>query len=206
MRLTELSKSGGCGCKVAPAALQNLLLQAGIQNKNAPAALLVGTENADDAAVWKINDETAIVTSVDFFAPLVDNPHDFGRIAAANALSDIYAMGGKPFLALALSAMPRDVVSDDVIAQIFAGGRTMCEAAGVVVAGGHSIEAVEPLYGLAVLGTTSPHHLLTNGGGLIGDALILGKPLGVGVLAAAHRRAVLPAEDYDLMLSSMRNR
>ena len=203
MRLTELSKSGGCGCKVAPAALRDLLLRVGMGGETAPQALLVGAENADDAAVWKINDDTAIIASADFFAPLVDVPGDFGRIAAANALSDIYAMGGKPLFALALSAMPRGVLSDEIIAEILAGGRTMCEKAGVIIAGGHSIETSEPLYGLAVLGVAHPNRLLTNGGGVVGDVLLLGKPLGVGVLSASHRRGQLSAENYAELLSLM---
>lgn len=198
MRLTEFASGGGCGCKLSPPLLHDLLQQANIFSPP-PAQLLVGAAGADDAAVWQLNDAQALVASADFFSPLVDDGYEFGRIAAANALSDIYAMGAKPLLALALAAMPAQL-PQEVMAAVMAGGQAMCAQAGAVVAGGHSINAKEPLYGLAVLGLVHPQHLLTNAGGCAGDVLLLGKPLGVGVLAAAARQGDLPAEEMAVLL------
>ncbi len=167
-----------------------------------PAALLAGAENSEDAAVWLIDSEIALIASADFFAPMVDSPHDFGRIAAANAISDIYAMGARPLFALALTAMP-DTLSDEAIADILAGGAACCEEAGVIIAGGHSIGTAEPLYGLAVIGQTHPDKLLTNGGAQAGDCLILGKPLGVGLMSSAHRKQTLSDDDYAKMVNNI---
>lgn len=168
-----------------------------------PEALLVGSDGADDAAVWQLNNDCAIAATADFFAPMVDSPRDFGRIAATNALSDIYAMGARPLLALALTAMPRNKISSKDIANILAGGRETCRAAGVVIAGGHSIDTAEPLYGLAVLGQAHPNHILTNGGAKVGDTVILGKSLGVGLMSAAHKKSELTESDYAQMVESM---
>jgi len=199
-RLTSLAHGGGCGCKIAPAVLQDIL-------KAMPAAaafpsLLVGTETSDDAAVWKLNDTQALVATTDFFMPVVDDPFDFGRIAATNALSDVYAMGGTPILALAIVGMPIATLSPATIGEILAGGASVCAAAGVPVAGGHSIDSVEPIYGLVALGLVHPDRVLTNRGAKAGDVLILTKPLGVGVYSAAFKQERLDAEGYAAMIAS----
>ena len=199
-RLTSLAHGGGCGCKIAPAVLQEILAKM-------PAAaafpnLLVGTETSDDAAVWRLNDEQALVATTDFFMPVVDDPFDFGRIAATNALSDIYAMGGTPILALAIVGMPIDKLSPDTIGQILAGGASVCAAAGIPVAGGHSIDSVEPIYGLVALGLVHPDRVLKNSGAKAGDVLILTKPLGVGVLSAAFKQEKLDAVGYAALIAT----
>jgi len=160
-RLTSLSHGGGCGCKIAPGVLSALLARSTPLTATFP-NLLVGTETADDAAVYKLNDEQAIVATTDFFMPIVDDPYDFGRIAATNALSDVYAMGGKPILALALVGMPINTLPHEVIAQVLRGGEDVCAAAGIPVAGGHSIDSVEPIYGLAALGVVHPERVKRN--------------------------------------------
>ncbi len=200
VRLTSLAHGGGCGCKIAPAVLQEIL-------SKMPAAaafpnLLVGTETSDDAAVWRLNDEQALVATTDFFMPVVDDPFDFGRIAATNALSDIYAMGGTPILALAILGMPIDKLSPATIGQILAGGASVCAAAGIPVAGGHSIDSVEPIYGLVALGLVHPGRVLKNSGAKVGDVLILTKPLGVGVLSAAFKQEKLDAGGYDALIAT----
>ncbi len=200
VRLTSLAHGGGCGCKIAPAVLQEILAKM-------PAAaafpnLLVGTETSDDAAVWRLNDEQALVATTDFFMPVVDDPFDFGRIAATNALSDIYAMGGTPILALAIVGMPIDKLSPDTIGQILAGGASVCAAAGIPVAGGHSIDSVEPIYGLVALGLVHPDRVLKNSGAKSGDVLILTKPLGVGVLSAAFKQEKLDAVGYAALIAT----
>ena len=200
VRLTSLAHGGGCGCKIAPGVLQEILAKT-------PAAaafphLLVGTESADDAAVWKLNDQLAIVATTDFFMPVVDDPFDFGRIAATNALSDIYAMGAKPLFALAIVGMPINVLSLDTIGAILSGGADVCAKAGIPVAGGHSIDSVEPIYGLVALGVVHPDHVLTNRAGRAGDVLILTKGLGVGVLSAAFKQERLDAEGYAQLIVS----
>lgn len=197
-----MAKGGGCGCKLSPTLLRDLLQSAKIYD-TPPAALLVGAKTADDAAVWQLDEETAIVSTADFFSPLVDDARDFGRIAAANAISDVYAMGGEPLFALALAAMPKDILSTETIADIFSGGREICQQAGAVIAGGHSIDAQEPLYGLAVVGRVHPSKLLTNSGAQVGDALLLGKPLGTGILSAAYKKQCLLEDEYEAMLSVM---
>lgn len=200
LRLTSLAHGGGCGCKIAPAVLQEIMARM-------PAAaafpnLLVGTETSDDAAVWRLNDDQALVATTDFFMPVVDDPFDFGRIAATNALSDIYAMGGTPILALAIVGMPIDKLSPETIGQILAGGASVCAAAGVPVAGGHSIDSVEPIYGLVALGLVHPDRLLKNSGGRDGDVLILTKALGVGVLSAAFKQEKLDPAGYAAMIAT----
>ena len=202
-RLTQFATTGGCGCKIAPDKLRALLKQSGVLPPSfIPPALLAGAENAEDAAVWKISEECALVATADFFAPPVDSPRDFGRIAAANAISDVYAMGASPLFALALAAFPAEISEED-IAAAWKGGAEICNEAGAVIAGGHSIAAAEPLYGLAVVGRARPEKILTNGGARAGDKLILGKPLGAGLLAAAHRRGELPEKDYAEMAGAM---
>jgi selenide, water dikinase len=199
-RLTSLSHGGGCGCKIAPGVLADLL------KRSAPMPLfpnlLVGTETADDAAVYKLNDEQAIVATTDFFMPIVDDPFDFGRIAATNALSDVYAMGGKPIFALALVGMPINVLPHDVIAQVLKGGESVCAEAGIPVAGGHSIDSVEPIYGLAAIGIVHPERVKRNAAARAGDVLVLGKPLGVGILSAALKKDQLDAAGYAAMIAA----
>ena len=182
-RLTSLSHGGGCGCKIAPGVLADLLQE--VPPGFGPAALLVGRETADDAAVYSLNAEQAIVATTDFFMPIVDDPFAFGRIAATNALSDIYAMGASPLFALAIVGMPISVLPAAVIRQILAGGEAACRDAGIPIAGGHSIDCVEPIYGLAAIGVVAPHYLKRNSTARARDCLVLGKPLGVGIYAAA---------------------
>jgi selenide, water dikinase len=199
-RLTALSHGGGCGCKLSPGVLAELLK--GSAPATPFAALLVGTETADDAAVYQLSDEQAVVATTDFFMPIVDDPYDFGRIAATNALADVYAMGGRPLLALALLAMPVGVLPLPVIRDILRGGEATCAEAGIPIAGGHSIDSVEPIYGLAVVGVVHPRHLKRNSGAQRGDALILTKPLGVGILSAALKKGQLATADYRALIDT----
>jgi selenide,water dikinase len=202
-RLTSLSHGGGCGCKIAPGVLSELLAtQAPLASGTAFADLLVGRETADDAAVYRLNDEQAIVATTDFFMPIVDDPYDFGRIAATNALSDLYAMGARPILALALVGMPINVLPRETIAAILRGGESVCHEAGIPVAGGHSIDSVEPIYGLAALGVVHPARVKRNSTARAGDILVLGKPLGVGVLSAALKKNELDQAGYAAMIES----
>ncbi len=200
VKLTQLSHGGGCGCKIAPALLQEILGAA--KGKLPYANLLVGTETSDDAAVYRLNDEQAIIATTDFFMPIVDDPFDFGRIAATNALSDVYAMGGTPIMALAIVGMPIGKLSVETIGAILQGGESVCEAAGIPLAGGHSIDSVEPIYGLVALGIVHPDKLKRNSSALAGDALILGKGLGVGVLAQSLKKGVLSAGGYAQMIAT----
>ena len=198
LRLTSLAHGGGCGCKIAPAVLQNIM--AAVPQGLIPPQLLVGTESSDDAAVYQINERQAVVATTDFFTPIVDNPTDFGRIAATNAISDIYAMGGTPILALALVGMPLDRLPIETIGQILQGGASVCRDAGIPVAGGHSIDVVEPIYGLVAIGLVDPAHLKRNSGGQAGDCLVLGKPLGIGILSAALKKDMLSSQGYAEMV------
>jgi selenide,water dikinase len=191
-RLTALAHGGGCGCKLSPAVLREIL--AGMPAAAAFPDLLVGIETGDDAAVYRLNDEQAIVATTDFFMPIVDDPFDFGRIAAANALSDVYAMGGRPLLALAILGIPLGKITPESVRAILAGGAAICAEAGIPVAGGHSIDAPEPIYGLVVIGLVRPDRVLRNSGAASGDVLILTKPLGVGVISAALKSARLEAQ------------
>ncbi|MCX7175219.1 MAG: selenide, water dikinase SelD [Proteobacteria bacterium] len=199
IKLTQFSHGGGCGCKIAPAILTEIL--ANTPMRVIPPELLVGTETSDDAAVYQLNTEQAIVATTDFFTPIVDDPRDFGRIAAANALSDIYAMGGKPIFALAVVGMPLDKLPLDVIREILAGGEEICARAGIPIAGGHSIDVLEPIYGLVGLGIVHPQRVKRNSGALAGDLLILGKPLGIGILSAALKKGLLSSEGYAEMIA-----
>src|SRR5271170_1057513 len=176
-RLTSLSHGGGCGCKIAPGVLTELL-RGSLPNRRYT-DLLVGADTSDDAAVYRLNETQALIATTDFFMPIVDDPFDFGRIAATNALSDIYAMGGRPLLALAIVGMPINTLSQQTIRDILRGGDTVCERAGIPIAGGHSIDSVEPIYGLAVIGVIDPQKVKRNSSARSGDVLILGKPLGV---------------------------
>ena len=199
-RLTSLSHGGGCGCKIAPGVLSDILK--GTTALPVPPELLVGIETADDAAVYKLNDEQALIATTDFFMPIVDDPFDFGRIAATNAISDVYAMGGTPILALALVGMPINVLSTQTIGRILEGGASVCKAAGIPIAGGHTIDSVEPIYGLVAIGLVHPDRIKRNAGARAGDVLVLGKPLGVGVLSAALKKNALPPDGYAQMIAT----
>src|SRR5262245_59969343 len=200
IRLSSLAHGGGCGCKLAPSVLQKLLA-----DQPATAVyrqLLVGTETADDAAVWQLDENTCIIATTDFFMPMVDDPFDFGRIAATNAISDVYAMGGRPIMALAILGMPVDKIPPDMVRAILNGGAAICTEAGIPVAGGHSIDCPEPVYGLAVIGTCRPEHVRRNADVRAGDKLILTKPIGVGIYSAAIKKGVLPPEGYAEMIGT----
>ena len=198
IRLTEFSHGGGCGCKIAPAVLSEMLSTMPL--RGVLPDLLVGTETADDAAVYRLNDTQALVATTDFFTPVVDDPYDFGRIAATNAISDIYAMGARPIMALALVGMPLEKLPVSVIRRVLEGGESVCAQAGIPVAGGHSIDTLEPIYGLVALGLVHPDRVKKNSSGKAGDVLILGKPLGVGILSAAIKKGKLSAAGYAQML------
>jgi selenide,water dikinase len=200
VRLTSLAHGGGCGCKLAPSVLQELLAD---QPAMAPyKQLLVGTENSDDAAVWQLDDETCVIATTDFFMPMVDDPYDFGRIAATNALSDVYAMGGRPIMALAILGMPIDKMSTETVREILKGGAAVCATAGIPIAGGHSIDCPEPVYGLAVIGICKPSDVRRNADVKPGDALILTKPVGVGIYSAAIKKNALPPAGYPEMIAT----
>ncbi len=199
-RLTSLSHGGGCGCKIAPGVLSEILR--GTAAMSLPPELLVGIETSDDAAVYRLNDEQALVATTDFFMPIVDDPHDFGRIAATNAISDVYAMGGRPIFALALVGMPINVLSTATIGRILEGGASACRAAGIPIAGGHTIDSVEAIYGLVALGLVHPDRIKRNADAQPGDVLVLGKPIGVGVQSAALKKNLLDAAGYARMLDT----
>ncbi len=200
LRLTSFSHGGGCGCKIAPGVLAEILKKS--SGFPVPPQLMVGIETADDAAVYKLNEEQALIATTDFFMPIVDDPFDFGRIAATNAISDVYAMGGTPIMALALVGMPIDKLPLEVIGEIIRGGETICAEAGIPVAGGHTIDSVEPIYGLVVMGLVHPSRVKRNAGAKAGDKLILGKPLGVGVLSAALKKNGLDDNGYAAMIAN----
>ena len=200
VRLTQFSHGGGCGCKIAPGVLEKILA------KSAPGLvprdLLVGIETSDDAAVYRINDRQAIVATTDFFMPIVDDPFDFGAIAATNAISDVYAMGGQPLFALALVGMPVNQIPLEVIRKILEGGESVCARAGIPIAGGHTIDSVEPIYGLVAIGLVDPKNVKRNAGARVGDRLVLGKPLGVGIASAALKKGKLDDRGYRAMVDS----
>src|SRR5881394_2162404 len=200
VRLTQFSHGGGCGCKIAPGVLEQILA------KSAPGLipkeLLVGIETADDAAVYQINERQAIVATTDFFMPIVDDPFDFGAIAATNAISDVYAMGGQPLFALALVGMPVNQIPLEVIRKILEGGESVCRQANIPIAGGHTIDSVEPIYGLVAIGLVDPRNLKRNAGAKPGDKLVLGKPLGVGIYSAALKKGRLDEAGYKAMIES----
>ena len=197
-RLTSLAHGGGCGCKIAPGVLTEILKSSPM--RVLPPALLAGVDNNEDAAVYKLNDSQAIVATTDFFTPIVDDPHEFGRIAATNAISDVYAMGGQPLFALALLGMPVNTIPMEMIQKITSGGESVCAEAGIPIAGGHSIDTVEPIYGLVVIGLVHPDKIKRNSGARAGDSLILGKPLGVGILSAALKQEKISPEGYARMI------
>jgi selenide, water dikinase len=200
VRLTSLAHGGGCGCKLAPSVLQQLLAD---QATTGPfQQLLVGTETGDDAAVWQLDANTCIIATTDFFTPIVDDPFDFGRIAATNAISDIYAMGGNPIMALAILGMPLGKLSPEIVREILRGGAVVCASAGIPVAGGHSIDVPEPIYGLAVIGICAPQNVRRNAGAKPGDVLILTKPIGVGIYSSAIKNDALPMGGYSEMIAT----
>jgi len=199
-RLTSLSHGGGCGCKIAPGVLSEILR--GTAGMAMPKELLVGIETADDAAVYRLNDEQALIATTDFFMPIVDDPFDFGRIAATNAISDVYAMGGRPIMALALVGMPINVLSTQTIGRILEGGMSVCREAGIPIAGGHTIDSVEAIYGLVAMGLVHPQRVKRNADAKPGDLLVLGKPLGVGVMSAALKKGELGDAGYAQMIAT----
>ncbi|MFK5637917.1 selenide, water dikinase SelD [Brucella sp. ZJ1_1] len=201
IRLSTLAHGGGCGCKLAPAVLQDLLSDQPVMQPFSQ--LLVGTETGDDAAVWQLDDENCVIATTDFFMPMVDDPFDFGRIAATNAISDVYAMSGTPIMALAILGMPVNKMPAEMIREILKGGSSICAEAGIPVAGGHSIDAPEPIYGLAVIGTCKLSNLRRNSGARVGDTLILTKAIGVGIYSAAFKKQELDSAGYDEMMASV---
>ena len=204
IRLTHLSHGGGCGCKIAPAVLEKILADSPFTKGLASVFpdLLVGIESSDDAAVWKLNETQAIVATTDFFMPIVDDAFEFGRIAATNAISDVYAMGGRPLFALALVGMPIDKLPHETIRAILSGGEAAAREAGIPIAGGHSIDSQEPIYGLVAIGVVDPRKIKKNNAGQPGDVLILGKGLGVGIYSAALKKDQLPEAGYRAMIAS----
>lgn len=200
-RLSSMAHGGGCGCKLSPAVLSELL--AHMPKAQPFDDLLVGAETADDAAVWRIDDKTCLISTTDFFTPMVDDPRDFGRIAATNAISDVYAMGGRPIFALAILGMPLGKIAPEQVREILEGGREVCTAAGIPIAGGHSIDTPEPIYGLAVTGLCARSELRRNCDAKAGDVLILTKPVGVGVYSAAFKKDALSPSDYADMIATM---
>jgi selenide,water dikinase len=200
LRLTSFSHGGGCGCKIAPGVLSQILRSS--VGGMVPPELMVGIETADDAAVYKLNDQQALIATTDFFMPIVDDPFDFGRIAATNAISDVYAMGGRPIMALALVAMPIDKLTLEQIGQVIRGGESICRQAGIPIAGGHTIDSVEPIYGLVVMGLVHPDKVRRNADAQAGDVLVLGKPIGVGVLSAALKKEALDAAGYQRLIET----
>lgn len=200
IKLTQFSKGGGCGCKIAPSVLQQML---GTKDASSFAGLLVGNESSDDAAVYQINESTAVISTTDFFVPIVDDPFDFGRIAAANAISDVYSMGGKPLMAIAILGWPIDKLSAEAAQKVLEGGRSICAEAGIPLAGGHTIDSADPIFGLAVTGTVHPQNIKKNNTAQEGDVLFLTKPIGVGILATALKRGLLKEEHYKILLQQM---
>src|SRR3984885_9172634 len=200
LKLTSFSHGGGCGCKIAPGVLSEILKNS--TGFPVPKELMVGIETADDAAVYRLNDEQALIATTDFFMPIVDDPVDFGRIAATNAISDVYAMGGSPIMALAILGIPLGKIATEVVREILKGGAAACASAGIPVAGGHSIDCPEPIYGLAVVGTCAPQQVRRNSGAKAGDTLILTKPIGVGIYSAAIKKDALSQGGYAEMIAT----
>ena len=201
VRLTSLSHGGGCGCKLAPAVLEQIITRSGGRGL-IPSGLMVGIETSDDAAVYRISEDQAIVATTDFFMPIVDDPFDFGSIAATNAISDVYAMGGRPLFALALVAMPIDKLPVETIRRILDGGESVCHRAGIPVAGGHSVDSVEAIYGLVAIGMVNPRHVKRNADAKPGDKIIVGKALGVGLYGAAVKKQQVSDAQYRELIAS----
>jgi selenide, water dikinase len=199
-KLTEYSKGGGCGCKIAPSVLQQIVHTP--NTTNFP-QLLVGNDSNDDAAVYQVNNETAVISTTDFFLPIVNDPYDFGRIAAANAISDVYAMGGTPLMAIAVLGWPLEKLPAEVAQRVLEGGRSICAEAGIPLAGGHTIDSSDPIFGLAVTGTVSLPQLKQNNKAQDGDILFLTKPIGVGIMATAVKRKLLKDEHYPALVKQL---
>jgi selenide,water dikinase len=200
IKLTQYSKGGGCGCKIAPSVLQQII---STENKTEFNNLLVGNESSDDAAVYQINNEIAIISTTDFFLPIVDDAFDFGRIAAANSISDVYAMGGTPIMAIAILGWPIEKLPVEEAQKILEGARAVCKDANIPLAGGHTIDSADPIFGLAVTGQAAIKHLKKNNTAKNGDVLFLTKSIGVGVLATALKRGLLQTEHYDALIKQM---
>ncbi|MEO4048767.1 selenide, water dikinase SelD [Pseudomonas sp. CAU 1711] len=196
IRLTQYSHGAGCGCKISPKVLEVILAGSGAQNLDP--RLWVGNASKDDAAVYALDEERGVVSTTDFFMPIVDDPYDFGRIAATNAISDIYAMGGDPLMAIAILGWPVNLLPPEVAREVIRGGRTVCDAAGIPLAGGHSIDAPEPIFGLAVTGVVEKKHMKRNDSATAGCRLYLTKPLGIGILTTAEKKAKLREQDVGL--------
>jgi selenide,water dikinase len=194
IRLTEYSHGAGCGCKIAPAVLSRIL--AGVTQQVTDPRVLVGNGARDDAAVYALDEERVVISTTDFFMPIVDDPSDFGAIASANAISDVYAMGGRPILAIAILGWPIDKLDPEVAGEVLQGANEACRRAGIALAGGHSIDAPEPIFGLAVTGTARREEIRTNTQARVGCELYLTKPLGIGILTTAQKRGVLRVEDF----------
>lgn len=201
IKLTEYSHGGGCGCKISPAILETILANAKPQSHFPD--LLVGNSNKDDAAAYDIGNGTAILSTTDFFMPIVDDPYTFGKIAATNALSDIYAMGGKPLMAIAILGWPINTIAPEVAQEVLAGGRAVCEEAGIPLAGGHSIDSPEPIFGLAVTGIVDTARLKQNNGAVAGCEIFLTKPLGIGILTTAQKRKKIEDGHIDAATEAM---
>lgn len=201
VRLTQYSHGAGCGCKISPAVLDTILSNAGTQPLFPQ--LLVGNENRDDAAVYDLGDGKSIVSTTDFFMPIVDDPENFGRIAAANAISDIYAMGGKPIMAIAILGWPIDKLPEEVAGLVVKGGREVCNEAGIPLAGGHSIDCPEPIFGLAVTGVVPTNEVKRNEGAQVGDLLYLTKPLGIGMVTTAEKKGIAKDEHVQWAVDNM---
>ena len=196
IRLTQYSHGAGCGCKISPKVLDVILAGSGAQNLDPN--LWVGNASRDDAAVYGIDGERGVVSTTDFFMPIVDDPYDFGRIAATNAISDIYAMGGDPLMAIAILGWPVNVLAPEVAREVIRGGRAVCDEAGITLAGGHSIDAPEPIFGLAVTGLVEKRYMKRNDTATLGCKLYLTKPLGIGILTTAEKKAKLREADIGL--------
>ena len=201
IRLTQYSHGAGCGCKISPKILDEIIANP-ISFFNDP-NLLVGNSSKDDAAVYALDEKTAIISTTDFFMPIVDDPKDFGAIAATNAISDIYAMGGEPIMAIAILGWPVDKLPASVAHEVVAGARQVCENAGIMLAGGHSIDAPEPIFGLAVTGRADRQHIKTNDGAKVGSVLYLTKPLGIGIITTAQKRGIVKQEDLEIARNLM---
>jgi selenide,water dikinase len=203
IKLTQHSKGGGCGCKISPAILSEILAAHNVGAKNKIPQLLVGNDSRDDAAVYQIDEKTAMISTTDFFMPIVDDAFSFGQIAAANAISDVYAMGGKPIFALAVLGWPLATLPASVAAQVMEGARKTCSDAGIVIAGGHSIDSQDPIFGLVVNGLVAIENLKQNDKAQEGDLLFITKPLGVGIMATAQKRALLSESDLSLLVKQL---
>lgn len=201
IRLTEWSEGSGCGCKIAPAILDQILSSSNSFNQS-DSNLLVGNSGKDDAAVYQVSEDIALVNTVDFFTPIVDDPFDFGQIAAANAISDVYAMGGKPLFANAILSWPVEKLAPELAAKVMEGAKSICSKAGIELAGGHSIAAKDPIFGLSVNGIIHPRKIKTNQGAKEGDLIFLTKPLGIGVLATALKRQKIQDQDYEKLVNT----